>query len=153
MRLMPSGRRVTLVMTARNAAATIERALRSATTQPIESIVLVDDHSEDDTVARARRVARARLTVIRPARHETIAVARQTAIDAIRTPLGIWLDADDEWLPGRVTKLMATLGDDLADFAFDGAEIVSSDGPRPGAHLNRDVPARQLDERAFERIQ
>jgi glycosyl transferase family 2 len=126
MRLKPA---VTLVMTARNAAETIERALCSATLQPIHSIVLVDDHSEDDTVERARRVVSAGLTVVRPSRHETIAVARQLAIDAVTTPFGIWLDADDEWLPERVSRLTAALGDGLADFAFDGAEVVDPSGP------------------------
>lgn len=151
MRLTPPVTPVTLVMAAHNAATTIERALRSATTQAIHSIVLVDDHSDDDTVERARRVARARITVVRPPRRGTIAVARQIAIDAVTTPVGIWLDADDEWLPGRVGRLTATLGDGLADFAFDGADIVGPDGHVTAAPIPSFMQCPGAAVRLFER--
>ncbi len=45
---------MTILIAARNAAATIERAVRSAAADPAVSIIVIDDHSTDDTVlARA----------------------------------------------------------------------------------------------------
>lgn len=113
---------VSILIVARNAAATIERAVRSALAQG-GPIVLVDDHSSDDTAAIAQSVAGRRVEVIAPERHETIGLARQTAIEAVRTRYAMWVDADDEALPGRAARLLARLEDEGADLVFDAADL------------------------------
>jgi tetratricopeptide (TPR) repeat protein len=130
---------ITLVIAARNGSATIERALRSATGDAVAAIVLVDDWSSDDTAARARAVGGSRLRILRPDGHRTLGFARQTAIDAVNTPFGIWLDADDEWLPGRADRLLDALVAGPADFAYDGAEVLA---PAAGAEpVEAPIPA------------
>jgi glycosyltransferase involved in cell wall biosynthesis len=113
---------VTVVIAARNAGATIERAVRSAlhTGGPI---VLVDDHSEDDTAVRARAVGGHRLTVVSPEHHETIGRARQTGIEAVTTRFAMWVDADDEAMPGRADRLLSRLEREGADIVFDAADL------------------------------
>jgi glycosyltransferase involved in cell wall biosynthesis len=131
--------RVTLVIAARNASATIERALRSAADEAIAAIILVDDWSSDDTAARARAAGGSRIRILRPDVHRTLGFARQTAIEAVTTPFGIWLDADDEWLPGRAGRLLNALERGPADFAYDGAEVLA---PAPGAEpVDAPIPA------------
>lgn len=113
--------RVSILIAARNASATIERALASCLPDPQCPILLVDDHCTDDTVARARAVAGRRLTVIAAPAPGGIAAARQAALDAGATPYAAWLDADDEWVPGRAARLQRALesGFDIASEAID----------------------------------
>jgi succinoglycan biosynthesis protein ExoO len=115
-------RHVTVVVAARNAAATIERCMRSALEQG-GPIVLVDDFSTDETAAIARGVAGGRLTVVSPARHETIGAARQAGIEAVTTKFAMWIDADDEALRGRSGRLLARLEREGADIVYDAANL------------------------------
>ncbi|MGE3840416.1 MAG: glycosyltransferase [Vicinamibacterales bacterium] len=120
--------RVTIVVVARNAAATIERALRSALAEPAGAILVVDDASEDDTADRARAIPDPRIQVISLAEHRTVGHARQLALTFIGTPFGMWLDADDELLAGRTRRLRLALEHENADLAADAAELVGPDG-------------------------
>ena len=149
---MNDPRQFTIAIAARNAAATIERAVRSACAERECELVLVDDHCTDDTVARARAVAGARLRVVRAPDPGGVAVARQTGLAAIETEFAAWLDADDEWIPGRAARLAAALGSG-ADVAADAIEL--HDGVS-GAYLRRlEVPEfvrrEAVPARLFER--
>jgi tetratricopeptide (TPR) repeat protein len=71
----------------------------------------------------------------------------------VRTTIGMWLDADDEVLPGRAARLVAQLESDEADLAFD--EIDLHDGVN-GSFLRRiEIPpllgGRRQIVRLFER--
>ena len=146
---------VTVVIAARNAAATIERAGRSAVQQG-GLVLLVDDHSSDGTAELARAVAGDRLHVVMPARHDTLGLARQTGIEAVTTRLVMWVDADDEALHGRVERLSERLEREGADSVYDAADL--HDGvtgafvrhmPIPG-YLRRDPTAvRQFERNAL----
>jgi glycosyltransferase involved in cell wall biosynthesis len=114
--------RLTVLITARNAEATIERAVRSALAQGGE-VLLVDDHSSDATAARAHAAGGDRLRIVSPAEHETIGHARQTGIEAVTTPFMMWVDADDEAQPGRAARLLARLEREGADLVFDAADL------------------------------
>ncbi len=74
----------TIVIAARNAASTIERAVRSAILQKNCPIILVDDFSSDDTVDRAKEAGGRRLTVVRPPEHRSLGLTRQTAVLAFQ---------------------------------------------------------------------
>jgi glycosyltransferase involved in cell wall biosynthesis len=115
--------KATIVIAARNAAATIGRAIRSAAAQPDCAIVLVDDFSEDDTVAIARDEV-PHVAVVQPPCHGLLGLTRQVGLDAVTTPFGVWCDADDELLPGRVERLLRAMTTERADLAFDGVELV-----------------------------
>ncbi len=111
---------LTILIAARNAAATIERAVRSCVAETGCPLLLVDDHCTDDTVARARAIAGARLQVIQAPDPGGIPIARQTGLDAVTTPFATWVDADDEWVAGRAARLIDALQThDLAVDAFD----------------------------------
>jgi glycosyltransferase involved in cell wall biosynthesis len=112
--------RLTILVVARDAAATIERSIRSCSSENCP-IILVDDHSVDDTVARARAISGARLTVLSTAEPGGVGMARQCALDAVDTEFAAWLDADDAWIPGRADRLQAMLrsGHDVATESID----------------------------------
>lgn len=112
---------LTLLIVARDAAATIERALLSCLSEPGCPIVLVDDFSQDDTVARARSIAGPSLRVLTSPPSGGVGLARQCALDAVETEYAAWLDADDEWIAGRAGRLVGMLenGFDIATESID----------------------------------
>jgi glycosyltransferase involved in cell wall biosynthesis len=125
-----SGQPVTVVVPARNAARTIARAIASVDSPLAHEIVLVDHASTDDTIARARAVARRPLRVVQAPQSARLGGVRGIGLAAVDTPYSVSLDADDELLPGRVERLVAAL-DGGADIALDEAEIVPFDGRGP----------------------
>lgn len=117
---------VSVVMPAFNAAATVERALRSVADQtyrPLE-VLVIDDASGDDTVARvqdfAARIGTARIgadsgldiRVIRRDRNGGPARARNVGIDAAQGAYLAFLDADDTWMPDKTARQAACLDAD-----------------------------------------
>ncbi|TNE61167.1 MAG: glycosyltransferase family 2 protein [Alphaproteobacteria bacterium] len=120
---MPEFNQITVAIVAHNAAPTIARAVMSALADGDAPILLVDDHSTDGTAGIAAEVAGQRLTIVKPDVKAGVANARQTALANIRTPYGIWLDADDEFMPGRTARHLAMLqaGHDLT---YDGCDLV-----------------------------
>jgi glycosyltransferase involved in cell wall biosynthesis len=117
---------LTLLIVARNAAATIERALLSCLTEPDCPIVLVDDFSRDDTVARARSIAGSGLRVLTSPPPGGVGLARQRALDAVETEYAAWLDADDQWIAGRAGRLVRML-EDGADVATESIDLIDGE--------------------------
>ncbi|MGB0370710.1 MAG: glycosyltransferase [Opitutales bacterium] len=112
----------TVLIPAWNAEDTIERALLSIGKDV--PVVLVDDFSTDETVIRAESVGLAGLKVVRPPEKRGLGLVRQTALDAVETPYAVWLDADDEFLPGRLERVIAPLRAGPCDFVSDAQELV-----------------------------
>ncbi len=107
---------VAVIITARNAQATIGDAVTSALDQPeVSEVVVVDDASDDATGDAARAAAGndARLSVLRQAANIGPAAARNLAIARSTAPHIAILDADDYLLPGRFGPMLAQPGWDL----------------------------------------
>lgn len=143
---------LTIAIAAHNAGATIDRAVGSCLSERGCDLLLVDDRSDDETVARAVRVAGARLRVVRTGPPGGLGCARQVGLAAITTPFAAWLDADDEWVPGRADRLRQAFAAG-ADIVSDGIDLI--DGPT-GVHLRRMIAPSFLDAgraavRLFER--
>src|ERR1044071_4995870 len=98
--------RFTVLLAARNAESTIAPAV-SPVIEQSDEIVLEDDISTDATVAGARAVAGVRLRVLTRPHHGPLGATRQAALEHVATPFAAWLDADDEFLPGRIQRLTA----------------------------------------------
>ena len=111
---------VAVIIAAKDAAAFIARAVASALDQPqAAEVVLVDDGSRDETTALALAAAGGdpRLSVIRLEKCGGPAAARNLAIKSSRSPLICVLDADDFFLPGRLSALLGQM--DGFDFVAD----------------------------------
>jgi glycosyltransferase involved in cell wall biosynthesis len=93
---------LSVVIPAWNAASTIGEALASVAEQrpPADEVILVDDGSTDGTADVARR-AHPGIRVLAQARSGT-AAALNRGIEAGRSSLLAFLDADDRWSPGKL---------------------------------------------------
>jgi len=97
---------VSVIIPSYNAMPTIERALRSARSQVGASleIIVADDRSTDDTVGVLGRLDWPDLRVIALPVNGGVSAARNAAIQAARGEFLAFLDADDEWLPGKLAS-------------------------------------------------
>ncbi len=96
---------VSVVIPAYNRPEMTARAVRSALAQqplPADEVIVVDDHSGDDTGAAARAAG---ATVIRHPENRGEGPARNTGVTAARNEWVATLDSDDEWLPGHLDAL------------------------------------------------
>ncbi len=113
---------VSVVMPARDAAATLARALGSVQAQEIAEweCLVVDDGSRDATPGILARAAAAdpRIRPHRLAVPRGAAAARNHAIAAARGRLIAFLDADDEWLPGKLGAQLEFMERQGAAFSF-----------------------------------
>ncbi len=91
---------IAVIIAAYNAAATLERAVRSALAQPeTAEVCVVDDASTDEMPAIAQRLASmdARVHVLRQPRNAGPAAARNAALAATDAPWIAILDSAANW--------------------------------------------------------
>ena len=102
---------LTVVMPARNAAATIEEAIASVLAQTMRDfeLLVVDDGSHDDTRAFVAAHSDSRVRLISQA-PQGIAAALNAGIAAARAPLIARMDADDACAPTRFEKQLQLVG-------------------------------------------
>jgi glycosyltransferase involved in cell wall biosynthesis len=104
--------RVSVLLPARDAEATVERAVRSVLAQTLEDLelVAVDDGSRDGTRPLLERLAKedARVRVVTGAGQGLVA-ALNLGLRECRAPLVARMDADDESLPERLARSVAAL--------------------------------------------
>lgn len=109
---MPVRPLVSVIIPVYNAGPFVEDALQSALDQtyPALEVIVVDDGSTDDTVARLERRAGTdpRLRVLQQS-NQGVAAARNRGIEASRGTFIAPLDADDMWLPEKIERQVASL--------------------------------------------
>jgi len=96
---------IAVIIPAYNSARTLNAALASiaAQTHAPATVVVGDDHSEDETSDLARRwQSLLPLEVVRLERNSGPAAARRAAMAGVDAPLIALLDADDVWLPDHL---------------------------------------------------
>lgn len=142
---------LTIILCARDAESTIERAVHSVLPEADCRLLLVDDGCRDATVALARRAAGNRLRVVAVPAPGGIPRARQVGLEACETEYAAWLDADDAWVPGRAARILAALGN--ADVFCEAIDLV--DGASGRSLRRLDVPSfvqrERIPARLFER--
>ena len=130
--------RVSVIVPAFNASATIESTLRSVLDGAYANfeIVVADDVSTDDTVLRVQAIADRRVRLVRATENGGPAAARNLALAHAHGELVAFLDSDDRWLPEFLERQVH-----LYDRAGPGVGIVSCDawlvdqtGRRIGRH-------------------
>ncbi len=127
---------VCVVIAARNASATITRAVRSALRETeVAEVVVVDDGSSDATsdAARSADDGSRRLSLLSLPRNHGPAFARNHAIAHSSAPYIAVLDADDFFLKGRFKRMLSA---DDWDFVADNIVFIDQ---RAGT-LDPDVP-------------
>ena len=133
---------VTVIMPAYRAAGTIGRALASIARQTVtpRAVVVVDDGSDDGTVAAARiPLGEIALTVLTQP-HAGAGAARNRALAAATTEYVAFLDADDEWLPEKLAASLDHLRRGPYSFVAHDM-LVESGGAEHRADCARHHPA------------
>jgi glycosyltransferase involved in cell wall biosynthesis len=105
---------VSVVIPAFNADRTIDRALASVFAQdyrPLE-IIVIDDGSKDNTGERAARYRDREVRLLRLEQSRGVAAATNAGLAIAAGDLIAFLDADDEWLPGKLRVQVALLEHD-----------------------------------------
>lgn len=100
---------VSVIIPAYNAEATIARAIDSALAQdysPLE-IIVVDDGSADGTTAVINRFADRSVRLVRMVANAGASACRNAGIRAATGQYLAFLDADDEWLPSKISRQLA----------------------------------------------
>jgi glycosyltransferase involved in cell wall biosynthesis len=132
--------RVSVVVPAYNAEAYLAETLASVREQSYDDweVVVADDGSTDRTVEIAESLGE-RFVVARGASNEGPAAARNRALAAASGELVAFLDADDLWAPGFLTR-MTQLYDDERDRGRVGivacdARLLGADGFRAETYM------------------
>ncbi len=102
--------RLTFVVPAYNASATLAETIHSVLdqTDPIE-IIVVDDGSSDDTSRIARSLGDARLRLVRQ-RNAGLSAARNAGLREVSTEFVCFLDADDTVAPEYARQMTGAIG-------------------------------------------
>ena len=103
--------RVSVVIPTRNRAELLPRAVGSVLAQTWTDfeLLIVDDHSTDETPAAIARFADERIRSFRHERNIGQSKALNTGIEHARGEYVAFLDDDDEWLPGKLAAQVALL--------------------------------------------
>ena len=128
--------RVSVIVPAHNAAATLAETLASLTAQtlPAIEVLVVDDASTDGTrdVAARQAAADPRFRLLAFPANRGVAEARNAGLEAARGRWVLFLDSDDWIEPGHLASLLAAAeADPGALGAFSGYRYAREDG-RPG---------------------
>jgi len=121
--------RVSVVISAYNAAGTIGQALESAFAQSFTDceVIIVDDGSTD-AIEAAIAPYRDRVTLIRQ-RNRGISAAKNAGAAAASGEYLAFLDADDIWMPERLARTVAVLeADPRCVLVCTGAMTIDKDG-------------------------
>ena len=135
---------VSIVMPAYNAGATIERSIASVQGQDYRQweLLVVDDCSRDNTgeVVGLLAAQDARVRYIRQERNSGSGAARARALKEARGRYLAFLDSDDLWLPGKLTRQLQYLSQQRGGFCFTSYRRFSDDPATPGRKIS--VPAQ-----------
>lgn len=114
----------------RNASSTIAGALRSIFAQTFTDfeVIVVDDGSTDDSIARVEAMGDPRVQIVR-SEPRGVAGALNLALKHVTAPVIARMDADDVALPLRFEKQLAALRD--SDVVACQVELTSDEGQVP----------------------
>lgn len=121
---------LSVVMPAFNEEATIREAAAKVLELPfVAELIVVDDGSSDGTVANLAQVADPRLRVIRHEVNRGKGAAVRTGMGAAQAPFIAIQDADLEYSPADLLRLLTPLRDGRADVVY-GSRFISGNERR-----------------------
>src|SRR5579872_1478066 len=134
-----SGELVSIITPAFKAARFVEDAIRSVLEQdyPHWEMLVVDDCSPDDTCERVAAWSSrdSRVKLIRQTQNDGPYAARNAALANSRGRYVAFLDSDDFWLSGKLSRQLQFMRATRAALSFTEFLRVSEDGSRIGRRL------------------
>lgn len=120
------------VMPAYNCEKTVEASIRSALEQgyPNLEIVVVEDHSTDNTLALLRALAKqdSRIRVVTNEKNLGVEETRNRGFAHAKGKYIALLDADDLWLPEKLALQVALMEEKGCDFSYTGYTFMDEGG-------------------------
>mgnify|MGYP003364984504 CR=1 FL=1 len=121
---------VSIVMPVYNVEAFVAEAVDSVLCQTLEDIelVIVDDGSQDASIAICRSFADPRIRIVSQ-RNRGLAAARNTGIAAARGQFVAFLDSDDRWDRAKLLLHVIHLrGNEDIDVSYSGSRMIDAHG-------------------------
>ncbi len=135
---------VSIVMPAYNAEATIAQSIRSVQAQDYSrwELLVVDDCSHDHTNEIVSQISNrdSRVRYIRQNRNRGSGAARARALAEAQGRYLAFLDSDDQWLPGKLTRQVEFLRGNGGGFCFTAYRRFNRDPAQAGRLIS--VPER-----------
>lgn len=122
-KILPKQEKIVVVMPAYNAARTLKFTFNSIDTQLVDEIILVDDHSQDDTVAIAEKLD---LQVIRHSRNLGYGGNQKTCYqEALRVgaDIVVMLHPDGQYDPTLIPEIIKPIQEQKADLVLGSRMI------------------------------
>ncbi|NHZ86774.1 MAG: glycosyltransferase [Planctomycetia bacterium] len=79
-----------------------------AQSYPVNEIIIVDDHSTDDTIKQLNKF-KDNIIILKTEKRSGAQAARNIGIKAAKSDWIAFLDSDDEWLPNKIEKQISAL--------------------------------------------
>ena len=97
-------------------------------------MLIVDDRSPDNTadIVASYTKADPRVKLIQQTENGGAAAARNAALDVARGRYVAFLDSDDVWMPGKLSRQLAFMQAVGAGFSFTSFRRITQDGTRTG---------------------
>lgn len=135
-----------VVIPAKNEAASVSTAIASALSQEQTSVevIVVDDGSTDETRLLVEEICQKddRVVLLSNATSAGVSAARNQAIKVAKGEWIALLDADDEFLPGRLARLLREAEEHALDMSADNLDLRSEAGEALGTAF----PVTELQE-------
>ena len=123
---------VSVIMPAYNCADFLPAAVASVRAQTVNNweLIIVDDHSGDDTLAVAQQLAASdsRIRVLANEQNLGVSLTRNRAIAEARGAFIACLDSDDLWLPQKLEIQISALATTGADLCYCSYAIIDREG-------------------------
>lgn len=148
---------VTVVMVAYNHGKYLRRTMESvfAQTLPELEVILVDNGSTDDTTQIIAQISDPRMQVIRQ-ENLGLSLGYNIGIERARGKYIALGNADDEWMPEKLSKQLEAMKQRSAGASFTAARLIDDDGlPVPDEIARQhpfsfeDLPRHQMYEKFF----
>jgi glycosyltransferase involved in cell wall biosynthesis len=124
---------VSVIVAAHNEEATLGRTVASALGQTIGEVevIVVDDGSRIPARDVLAGVTDPRLRIVRHETNRGLSSARNTGLELAAGALMSPLDADDEWLPDYLERVLPLFEDEHVGMVYANATVVASHGTWP----------------------
>ena len=110
-----AGPRISVIIPTYNQAGFLRECLASlaAQTMPEWEAIVINNHSDDDTVGVVERLNDARVTLIHFRNDGIIAASRNLGMEKARAGWIAFLDSDDRWRPAKLERCLAAVTPDI----------------------------------------
>ena len=139
---------ISVIIPVHNSAATIRQAIDSVLAQSEKAEIYVIDDASTDEPERALLpyMEREDFHLIRNEDNLGVAKSRMKGVAAASTPYIAFLDADDWWAEGKLSRQLSEMISEGAVLSSTGRELMKSDGQSTGRCIG--LP-RRIDQKAI----